>query len=163
MFGVGILLHFGPYLSLETSDPTTSHPSPSDSRADVLLRDIATAHEFREVLRESRCLLFLHVDWSPHSKLGQQKVEQLARLWDAQSASDNMSFFRADLTDQRSDLKTEIRDYLANREWPMNAMVDAGAGSILWLHDGTVVDHVLGAYDITDEELLSRTREVQSQ
>jgi hypothetical protein len=64
-------------------------------------------------------------------------------------------FYRIDLSKQDGPVWDAVGSYLENNE--LHIMKFAGAGSVLWIIRGQIVDGELGAYDKTAKQLAGRT------
>jgi hypothetical protein len=167
MFATGIVVNFGPILfatSQHSSIANVAEPSDVHDAIPIVggaFRDVATADESRAVLREPRCVMFIHVIWSVASQQAQETLEQVASLMRGRHEAHAPVFFRVDVSEMQSELKAAVREFLVKNGLRDTRILVVGWGGIVWVKDGAIVDHEMAAYDKNVEEILSRSRQLQ--
>lgn len=108
---------------------------------------ITTVAQVKEAINHPRAVLFIDVDWSIQSRLARQLVYPPVRQRSALADPAALRFFRIDATEQEG----EVFEWLCS-----NGLKDVaywGAGSLVFVSSGKVVDRVVSPSQYTAESL----------
>jgi hypothetical protein len=137
-----------------------SKPMPmrlAEAQADPPMSTIATPEEFDAAANEERCVLFIDADWSIIAVLGRRVVYDFVREWKASHRSGNIGFFRFDATDQKHRTSAMNSTALSGNR---ASWWHSGAGPVLFIRRGKVVDAIDWAAGETRASLIEKTRRV---
>lgn len=125
------------------------------------METIKTAEEFRAMLSEQDCLLFVDVDWSLEAALSRRRLEDFIRVWNQQNHSRAVVVFRVDLTNGEGHIWNEVVAWLKKQN--LHMWETGGVGPAFWLRRGKIFDLTRSAATVTVPELLAKTSHLLEQ
>jgi hypothetical protein len=112
---------------------------------------IRTSSEIKTILASEAVILHLDVDWSIHAVQSRQIIQQFAEPLASRANTSPILIRRIDCSEQRGEL------YALQQSLQIGHAMLAGAGAVVWINQGKVVDCIVDAAQVGVDQLIART------
>jgi hypothetical protein len=125
------------------------------------MRDIVTPDDLKEMLADTRAVVFVDVDWSLQTAQTRRHVHDFIKTWSIQTSTSGVTFYRLDMTEQSGELYDAVNKWLEGQPVRGN-IVCGGYGSLIWVSKGNVRHSLINATWAKTPELIQTTADVFS-
>jgi hypothetical protein len=121
------------------------------------MQSIVSPEDLQKMLAAQHAVVFVGVDWSVNSNMARLHVLDFIKAWNQQNPGSVVTFYRLNLTEQKGAIWDAVGDWLQG-ESVERGIMNAGAGSLIWVSKGKVEHSLLNAITASTTELIDTTR-----
>ena len=125
-----------------------------------VMQNIENSNQLKSVRAKEHAVVFLYVDWSMPARVSATNAKQMIDRWNRDRPNQVATLSMIDISEQSGEIWDATDNWLTSQDLPnRSGLLSAGAGSILWIQSGRVVQYVLNAGAETVDDLLDRMYE----
>ena len=121
---------------------------------------ITSVDDLKEARSRERAFVFLFVTWSTQAYVSERIVREVVEDWQRAFPDSPAPCYRVDVSEQQGAVWDAVAGWLTAEGRPVGPLMMGGAGPLLWVRNGSVVAHVVGALQKDAKTLIAVTRAI---
>lgn len=120
------------------------------------MQRIESTADLDKLRDQERAVVFLWVNWAIHALHSANIAERMIAEWNREHPNADIDLLQIDVSEQSGDIWDAVAVWFESQHIPdVGSLMYGGAGSIIWVRSGTIMQYVINANTETLDGLLA--------
>ncbi len=120
--------------------------------------EVNTIADLDKLCDQDCAVVFIWVDWSMHARQSASIAIRMVADWRSKHPDANIDLLQIDLSEQSGEMWDAVEQWLGSQDiQDAGSLMYGGAGALLWVRSGMIVQYVVNASSEAAESLAALT------